>query len=161
MRRKARQRWIVLGIALALLALAAIQYLHDQHQAPGTLLDLDPASITSVTLALPGQPPERYRRREGHWWQADGHRADDGRLQELTEIAQAPVVSWRPASDFDAARIGLAPPVARLALGDQVLDFGTTAVTGPLRYVRVDDRIALVPLRYTPRPATQNAERIH
>ncbi|MGN2242852.1 hypothetical protein ACFWZU_04980 [Frateuria sp. GZRR33] len=161
MRRKARQRWIVGAIALALLALAAVQYLHDQRQAPGTLLALDPATITSVTLALPGQPPERYRRHDGHWWQANGKRADDGRLQELTEIAQAPVVSWRPAADFDAAKLGLAPPLAQLALDGQVLDFGTTAVTGPLRYVRAGHRIALVPLRYTPRPATQNAERIH
>ncbi|MBP1474380.1 hypothetical protein J7I44_08710 [Frateuria sp. MAH-13] len=161
MRRKARQRWIVVGIALALLALAAAQYLHDQRQAPGTLLAMDPEAVTSVELALPGQPPERYRRHDGHWWQADGKRADDGRLEELAGIAQAPVASWRPASDFDAAKIGLAPPVVQLRLDGEVLDFGTTAVTGPLRYVRVGKRIALVPLRYTPRPATRNAERIH
>jgi hypothetical protein len=161
MRRAARQRWILPGIALVLLALAAVQYLHDRRQAPGTLLDLDPAAITSVTLTLSGQPPERYRRHDGHWWQPDGQRADDGRLQELTEIAQAPVISWRPAADFDAAKIGLAPPVARLTLDDEAVDFGTTAVTGPLRYVRVGARIALVPLRYTPRPATRDAERIH
>jgi hypothetical protein len=161
MRRAARQRWTVACIALVLLALAAVQYLHDRRQAPGTLLDRDPAAITSVTLSLSGQPPERYRRHDGHWWRADGQRADDGRLQELTEIAQAPVISWRPASQFDAAKIGLAPPVAQLTLDDRAVDFGTTAVTGPLRYVRVGARIALVPLRYTPRPATQDAERIH
>lgn len=161
MRRRARQRWIVGVVVLALLALAAAQYLHEQRQAPGTLLDLDPAAITSVTLALSGQPPESYRRHDGHWWQADGKRADDGRLQELAEIAQAPVVSWRPTADFEAAKIGLAPPLARLTLDGQALDFGTTAVTGPLRYVRAGNRIALVPLRYTPRPATRDAERIH
>jgi hypothetical protein len=161
MRRKARQRWIVAGIALALLVLAAVQYRHDQRLAPGTLLDLEPQAITVVTLALPGQPPETYRRHDGQWWQADGRRADGGRLQELTEIARAPVVSWRPAADFDAAKIGLAPPVAQLTLDGRALDFGTTAVTGPLRYVRVGQRVALVPLRYTPRPATRDAERIH
>jgi hypothetical protein len=161
MRRKARQRWVVAGIALALVALAAMQYKHDLREAPGTLLELDPASITAVTLTLPGQPPESYRRHDGHWWRAEGQRADDGRLQELTEIAQAPVVSWRPASAFEAAKIGLAPPAAQLKLDGQVLDFGTTAVTGPLRYVRAGDRVALVPLRYTPRPATRDAERIH
>ncbi|MCX7512665.1 hypothetical protein [Frateuria sp. STR12] len=161
MRRAARQRWIVSGLALALLALAAVQYLHDRRQAPGTLLALDPTTVTSVTLTLQGQPPEHYRRHDGHWWQENGQRADDGRLQELTEIAQAPVISWRPAADFDAAKIGLATPVARLELDGRSLDFGTTAVTGPLRYVRVGERVALVPLRYTPRPATQDAERIH
>lgn len=161
MRRAARQRWIVVGIALALLVLAAVQYLHDRRQAPGTLLAVDPATITEVTLTLPGQPPERYRRHDGHWWQENGQRADDGRLQELAGIAQAPAISWRPASDFNPAKIGLAPPVAQLALDNRTLDFGTTAVTGPLRYVRVGERVALVPLRYTPRPATQDAQRIH
>jgi hypothetical protein len=159
--RRAARRWIAPGVALALLALAAAQYLHDRRQAPGTLLALDPASVASVTLTLPGQPPQSYRRRDGHWWQADGRRADDGRLQELTDIAQAPVVSWRSASEFDASKIGLTPPVARLTLDDHALEFGATAVTGPLRYVRVGARIALVPLRYTPRPATRDAERIH
>jgi hypothetical protein len=161
MRRQARRRWITAGVALVLLALAAAQYLHDRRQAAGTLLALDPGSIGTVTLTLPGQPAQTYRRHDGHWWQADGARADDGRLQELTEIAQAPVVGWRPATDFDAAKIGLAPPLAQLKLDDRSLDFGTTAVTGPLRYVRVGARIALVPLRYTPRPATRDAERLH
>ncbi|UGB37868.1 hypothetical protein [Frateuria soli] len=161
MRRKARQRWIVAAIALALLALAAVQYLHDQRETPGTLLGLDPAAINSVALVLPGQPPARYRRHDGHWWQADGRRADDGRLQELTEIAQAPVIGWRSTAEFDVAKVGLAPPLAQLTLDGHALDFGTTAVTGPLRYVRVGNRIALVPLRYTPRPATRDAERIH
>ncbi|SEJ22177.1 hypothetical protein [Frateuria terrea] len=161
MRRAARQRWITLGALLVLLALATAQYRHDQRQAPGTLLALDPASIVHVVLTLPGLPPENYQRHDGHWWRADGRRADEGRLQELVDIAQAPVISWRPAADFDAAKIGLAPAMARLQLDGQVLDFGTTAVTGPLRYVRVGERIALVPLRYTPRPATQDAQRIH
>lgn len=161
MRRAARQRWIVFGVAAALLALAAAQYLHEQRMAPGTLLELDPGSIRSVALRLQGQPVQTFHRRDGHWWRKDGARADDGRLDELTAIARAPVASWRPASDFEPKRIGLAPPLAQLTLDGQTLEFGTTAVTGPLRYVRVGGRIALVPLRYTPRPAIQDAERIH
>lgn len=161
MRRAARQRWIVLGLAVTLLALAALQYRHDQRDAPGTLLALDPGAIDTVSLQLQGQRVQSFHRRDGHWWRSDGVRADDGRLEELTQIAQAPVAHWRAAGAFDPARIGLAPPMARLVLDGHALDFGTSAVTGPLRYVRVGQRIALVPLRYTPRPATQDAERIH
>ena len=160
MRRSARQRWIVLGIAAALAALAAAQYLHDRRSATGTLLGLDAASVTAVTLEWSGQPVERYRKRDGHWWRADGQRADDGRLDELADIAEAPVASWRPAGEFDPAKLGLAPPLARLQLDGHALDFGTTAVTGPLRYVRAGNRIALVPLRYTPRPSARDSERI-
>ena len=161
MRRAARQRWIVLGLVAALLALAGAQYLHDRRAAPGSLLGLDADAITTVTLELPGHPAEHYRRHDGHWWRADGTRADDGRLDELAGIAAAPVASWRAASAFDLAKLGLAPPLARLQLNQRTLDFGTTAVTGPLRYVRVDDRVALVPLAFSPRPAAQDAERIH
>lgn len=161
MRRATRQRWIVLGLTAVLVAWAAAQYRHDQRLAPGTLLAMDPQTIGSVSLQLQGQSAQSFHRRDGHWWRSDGARADDGRLDELAGIAQAPVASWRPVSDFDPARIGLAPPLARLTLEGRTLEFGTTAVTGPLRYVRVDGRIALVPLRYTPRPATQDAERIH
>lgn len=161
MRRAARQRWIVLGLAAALLALAVAQYLHERGTATGTLLALDPARIEHVSLQFQGRPLERYRRAGGHWVSGDRTPADDGRLEELTGIAGAPVAGWRPAGAFDLARIGLAPPLARLQLDGHTLEFGTTAVTGPLRYVRVGERIALVPLRYTPRPATQDAERIH
>lgn len=160
MRSAARQRWLVLGIATVLLVLAVAQYLNDRSKAAGTLLGVDPASITAVTLELSGKPAQRYRRHDGHWWTADGQRADDGRLGDLAGIAAAPVAGWRAASSFDLAKIGLVPPVARLRLDDHTLEFGTTAVTGPLRYVRVGGRIALVPLRYTPRPAAQDAERI-
>lgn len=161
MRRAARQRWIMLGLGAAALALAGAQYLHDRRAAPGSLLGIDADAITAVTLALPGHPAEQYRKHDGHWWRADGSRADDGRLDELAGIAAAPVASWRPAADFDLAKLGLVPPLARLQLNGRTLDFGTTAVTGPLRYVRVDQRIALVPLAFSPRPATQDAERIH
>ena len=161
MRRAARQRWIVLGLAAALLALAGAQYLRDAAAAPGTLLGVDAGVITTVSLELRGHPAEHYRKHDGHWWRADGTRADDGRLDELAGIAAAPVASWRPARDFDLGKLDLAPPLARLQLDDRTLDFGTTAVTGPLRYVRVGQRIALVPLAFTPRPATQDAERIH
>lgn len=161
MRRAARQRWIVLAVAAGLLVLAALQYRHDRARAPGTLLGIDPGSVSAVTLELPGKPPERYRRHDGHWWRDDGQRADDGRLDDLAGIAAAPVAGWRPADAFDLARIGMVPPIARLQLDGHMLEFGTTAVTGPLRYVRVGNRIALVPMRYTPRPAAGDAERIH
>lgn len=161
MRRAARQRlFLLLGVA-ALVALAAWQWHRDAAAAPGALTALDPAAITRVTLTLQGGQPEHYARRDGHWWRTDGTpaRADDGRLDELTEIAAAPVASWRPLGDFEPARIGLAKPMATLVLDDQTLRFGDTSATGPLCYVQAGDRVALVSVRYTPRPATHDAIR--
>lgn len=154
MKRAARHRGLLLLGVAVLLALALSQLRHDQEAAPGMLLALDPATITHVELRLQHAPVEHYAKRDGHWWRTDDTpaRTDDGRLDELTQIAQAPVLSWRPAHDFDPAKIGLQPPAAVLRLDGQTLEFGETAVTGPQRYVRVGPRVALVSVRYTPRP---------
>lgn len=161
MRRAARQRLILLLGVAALVALALWQWQRDAAAAPCALTDLDPAAISRIKLTLQGGSPEQYVKRDGHWWRADGTptRADDGRLDELTEIAAAPVASWRPLGDFDPARIGLATPMATLVLDNRTLRFGETSTTGPLRYVQSGDRVALVSVRYTPRPATRDAIR--
>jgi hypothetical protein len=162
MRRRYRQRlMLLLGVAM-LLGWALWQHGQDLRAAPGTLLALDPDTVSQVELRLQQGPAEHYVKRDGHWWRTDGHRvrADDGRLAELAAIAQAPVVAWRPVTDFDPARIGLSPPLAVLQLDGHRLAFGETSVTGPQRYVRVGNRIARVSVRYTPRPATDDATRL-
>lgn len=156
MRRATRQRLLLLVGVAALLAVAAWQWQRDDAAAPGTLLSLDPDSISQVELALQGHPAEHYVHRQGHWWQVDGgtpRRADDGRLAELARLAAAPVANWRPASDFDPKRIGLTPPNAVLTLDGHAMAFGGTSATGPMTYVRVGQRIAMVSVRDTPRPA--------
>ncbi|MDE2156465.1 MAG: hypothetical protein KGJ32_11320 [Xanthomonadaceae bacterium] len=161
MKRAARQRLVLLLAVAALLAMAFRQMRQDARDAPGTLLQLDPARITHIVLSLPGAPAMHYAKRDGHWWRVDGTpaRANDGRLGELAATAAAEVLSWRPASDFDPARIGLAPPRAVLSLDGQTLQFGETSVTGPQHYVRVGQRVALVSERYMPRsPAIRTTE---
>lgn len=161
MKRAIRQRLgLLLGVA-ALLALAGWQWRHDARNAPGNLTTLDPARIDHIALTLPGAATEHYEKRDGHWWRTDGspRQVNDARLDDLAGIAAAPVHSWRPAGDFDPARIGLAPPRAVLVLQGQTLAFGEASVTGPQHYVRVGQRIALVSSRYMPRsPATRTTE---
>lgn len=159
MKRATRQRMGMLIVAIALAALAGWQWQRDRDEAPGTLLKLPPSDVTQVELRIGHGAAEHYARRDGHWWRVDGTptRADDGRLAELADTAAASVLSWRPLSDFQPARIGLAPPMAVLSLDGQQLEFGEMSVTGPQRYVRVGGRVALVSVRYTPRPATQDA----
>lgn len=152
MRRAARQRaWMLLGVA-ALLMLALWQARRDRAAAPGNLLALDPAAISQVSLQLGQAPAIAYTRRAGHWQRADGKPADARYLATLTAAAAAPVLSWRPASDFDAAKIGLAPPKAVLSLDGERLAFGATSATGPQCYVQVGARVALVSLRFMPHP---------
>ena len=161
MKRASRQRLILLLAVLVLLVLAGLQLQRDARDETGSLTSIDPASVTHITLTLPGAPTMHYEKRNGHWWRTDGTpaRANDARLSDLADIAAAHVLSWRPARDFEPAKIGLAPPKAVLDLDGQTLEFGESSVTGPQHYVRVGQRIALVSARYMPRsPATQTTE---
>jgi len=163
MRRDTRQRLWLTGGAVVLVAAAAWQWQRDSADAPGTLLSMAPSTITEVALGIGNSPVEHYAKRDGHWWRTDGTpvRSDDGRLEGLTDTAAAEVLSWRPASDFDPAKIGLTPPLAVLTLDSQTLEFGETSVTGPQRYVRVGDRVGLISVRFMPRPATGQVIQTH
>ena len=161
MKRSTRQRLILLLAVLSLLVLAGWQLQRDARNETGLLTSIDPANVSHIALTLPGTPAMHYEKRDGHWWRTDGTpaRANDARLSDLADAAAAHVLSWRPASDFDPAKIGLAPPKSVLDLDGQMLEFGESSVTGPQHYVRVGQRIALVSERYMPRsPATQTIE---
>ncbi len=164
MKRAARQRSLLLAAVAVLLALALWQWQRDASRANGALTTLDPAAISHISLALPDAPTLHYEKRDGHWWRIDGtaHRvADDDRLRDLADIAAARVLSWRPLADFEPAKIGLAPPHAVLTLDGRTLAFGVNAVTGPQRYVRVGERVALVSARYMPRSPEIRTTELH
>jgi hypothetical protein len=153
MKRASRQRLLLLAVAAAIVAAAVWQWQRDAGREDDVLTTLDPATIHRIALSVAGTPTLHYEKRHGHWWHTDGTpvRADDSRLSDLADIAAAHVLQWRPATDFDAAKIGLSPPRAVLQLDAQTLAFGESSVTGPQRFVRVGQRVALVSARYVPR----------
>jgi hypothetical protein len=141
---------------VAFLALAMwLQVHHDNTRAQQQMLSsLDEATFTHVELSFRGGPRKSWTRHEGTWTLdgSPGTAVDQGRLEDLVNLAAAPVASWRPVNDFDVAKLGLAPPVATLRLGDITIEFGEPAAIGQLRYARVGERIALIPLQALPRP---------
>jgi len=145
------------GTALAVLvALAWMQWRSDRAQAPGTLLPLAPGRIERIELEIPGQRPQDYRRRDGHWWRmgATPQRADaDGRLDRIAAIAAAPVQRWLPLKRMDLHALGLKPPRLILVLNGRRLEYGVMTPFEPGRYVRVGERIAVIPAQYTPQAA--------
>lgn len=155
MKRAHRQNLTLLLVVLALLGAAGWQLHRDTGHENDTLTTLDPPSIARISLRLAGTAALNYQKQaDGHWWRTDGTPRpvdNDDRLSDISDIAAAHVLSWRPASDFDPIKIGLMPPQAILVLDGQTLEFGETSVTGPQHYVRVGERIALVSSRYMPR----------
>ncbi|MFC3651628.1 DUF4340 domain-containing protein [Dyella humi] len=150
-----RQLWLLIAV-IVLLAAAWWQLRNDQASAPGTLLPLKPEKITRATLQMGNASSEHYEKRGEHWWRTDqttSTHADDRRVEELVRIAAAPVQSWQPTNSYDLAKIGLAPPQAKLELDDETLHFGTATAIGHNVYVQAGDRIGIVSLRYMPRSA--------
>jgi hypothetical protein len=153
-----RGRWKTLLGSLALVALVLLawaQWRADRAAAPGTLLAIAPESVERIGIALPGQPVQHYERRDGHWWRqgAKPQRAGaNGWLDRAAAIAAAPVQRWRAVRGLDLHTLGLKPPRLTLWLNGHRLDYGTMTPFRPGRYVRVGDRIAVIPAQYTPQP---------
>ena len=155
MKRQTLRRLTMVTV-VAFLALAMWLQVHkDNNRAQQQMLSsLDETAITHVELAFRGGPKTSWTRRNGTWQLDDspGIAVDQGRLEDLVNLAAAPVANWRPASDFEMTKLGLAPPLAILRMDDTTLEFGDPAAIGQLRYARIGDRIALIPLQALPRP---------
>jgi hypothetical protein len=123
----------------------------DSDARAHTLTALDPDTVRHIEIDMRGLPRQSFDRRDGHWTSASQH-ADEGRAQDLAALATTPVADWRPASDFNAAKIGLSPPLAVLVLDGTRVEFGEMAALGKQRYAKVGERIAIVPAQALPRP---------
>lgn len=145
------RRLLAILALFALIGAVAWQWHADETEAAAhRLTSLDPAAVSRIEVRLKGWPEQRFERREGRWT-GDAAHVDEGRADELAALADTPVAEWRPASAFDAAKIGLAPPLATLVLDDVRVDFGEMTALGKRRYVRVGDRVAIVPAQALPR----------
>ncbi|MDF4004883.1 hypothetical protein [Luteibacter sahnii] len=149
-------------VAIVLLALVAVavawQWHADDTEARDHMLTgLDPAAITHLDVSLRGFATQRFERRDDHWTADGATPVDAGRVEELAQLARTPVDAWKPSSDVDPTRIGLSPPTAVLTLDGTRLEFGDMTALGKRRYVRVGDRVAIVPAQALPRPPRMQA----
>ncbi len=147
------KRWTGAVVVAALVALAWGQWRSDQADAPGTLLTMAPDQVQRIDIVHTGAPPQHYQRQDGHWLQTGTDTPDaerDGRLDRIAAIAAAPVERWRPVGALDLHTLGLRPPRLTLYLNGQRLDYGVMTPFAPTRYVRVGDRVAVIPAQFTP-----------
>lgn len=161
MTRRSRQRLLMLAVVALLAGGVVWQTRHDAATSvAASLSPQDPDAVQRIALTFRGGTTQRFHRDARRWLHdgADTTPVDTERLDELANMAAVPVFSWRPATEFDPAKIGLAPPLATLTLDDTTFDFGEPSAVGEQRYVKVGDRIALVPLKALPRPP-RNAAR--
>ncbi|TAN00148.1 MAG: hypothetical protein EPN40_04320 [Rhodanobacteraceae bacterium] len=150
---RANRNLVALGVvAIALVALVLWAGRREYLGDPPAVTALDPDAVTRIELDIPPLPPQVFERRANGWWRVEpsAARADDARVQRLAQLAATPVTRWIPGNDIDAARVGLDHPSAILVLDGVRLEYGGLTAIDDLRYVRVGDKVALVPRQYSP-----------
>lgn len=86
-------------------------------------------------------------------WQIDSEvplPADDLKLRALTRLAEQQPARSYPAGEMNLAELQLDPPYATAILNDTAIEFGQLEPIDRLRYVRVNDRVYLIPDSYLP-----------
>ncbi len=152
MSRANRNLGILAIVAVALVALVLWIGRREYLRDPPAVTALDPNAITRVELDIPPVAPQVFERRSDGWWRVkpSAARADDARVQRLANLATTPVARWVPASAITPAKVGLDHPSATLVLDGVRLEYGGLTAIDDLRYVRVRDKVALVPRQYSP-----------
>jgi hypothetical protein len=152
MTRATRNLGILAVIAIALIAVVLWVGRHDYLRDPPAVTPLDPDAVTRIELDIPPVELQVFQKRADGWWRikpSEAH-ADDTRVQRLASLAATPVARWIPASGVESAKVGLMNPSATLVLNGVRLEYGGLTTIDGLRYVRVGDKVALVPRQYSP-----------
>lgn len=144
-----KRRWILLAVLGALIGvLAALAVLKPGREASHkpALTALNADAIQSIRIERAGQSPVELTRDGGNWRMRApiAARANRFLIENLLAVVGAPIEATVAAGADDLARYGLAPPLARLRLGEDEIAFGTTHPFHPQQYVRYRDTIYLI-----------------
>lgn len=152
MSRTTRSLAILTLIAVALVALVLWIGRRDYRNDPPVLTGVDPAAVARIELDIPGIATQAFAKRATGWWRVDPSEvhANDARVQRLANLVATPVARWLPIAEITPAHVGLEHPSATLVLNDARIEYGGLTAIDDLRYVRVGDKVALVPRQYSP-----------
>jgi hypothetical protein len=143
-----------------LLLLAAIVALGlVAHFEPGIETPADKPAITTlkaedvhrIHINRPVRDDLVLVRQRTSYWQIERPvplPADDFKVGALTRLAEQQPLRSYATSDMDLAELQLDPPYATLILNDTAIEFGNLEPIDQLRYVRVLDRVYLIPDSY-------------
>ena len=129
---------------IAILASVAVLKPGKKEEPQPTLLAGKLDDLNHVTL----QNKEKltFEKRDGLWWLTAPFAApvNQVRMRQLLEVGEAASSAHYPIKPEELAQFGLDQPQATLALGDSILQFGTTDPINMRRYVRMGDTLHLV-----------------
>lgn len=150
-----KSRWIInLLLLVAIVILGVVARFEPGIEAPQENPAITPVPLADVHRIHINRPVREdlvlTRQADGQW-QLEGNPplpADDFKVRALARLAEQKPVRSYPATDMDLAALQLDPPYATAILNDTAVEFGNLEPIDNLRYVRVGDRVHLVPDRY-------------
>ena len=149
-----KSRWLInLLLFTTLLILALIARFEPGIKKPKqqAVTSLSASDVTRLHITRPLRDALVLERdSDGFWWIDRKPRlpAEPHQVNALTRLAEQRVVRSYPADTLDLAQLELQPPRASLTLNDTRIDFGGLEALENLRYLRVGDRVDLVPDLY-------------
>jgi len=140
----------LLGLVIALLALAIFEPGRDRQPAPVPLFTLKPEQVDTIRIKRPEHEDLALQRRQGNWFiikplEAPANASLVDRVLKIT-TSTCPV--RYAAAELELARLQLDPPRLRLILNDQALAFGGTETLNGRRYVQIGDSVYLCSDRF-------------
>ena len=153
--RKSTRNLLALAAVTVLLGIGVYAELVREHRwlEAQRLTDIDPVTIKSLVVRCDSCTTRRFERTTSGWRMLEPYAlpASPGAIAHLLSIARAPVHTWLSASDHDPDRLGLRPAQVTLQLDTTRIDIGNEDPIDHDRYVRVGQRLARVPDRFSAR----------
>ncbi|MFO8025117.1 DUF4340 domain-containing protein [Thiohalophilus sp.] len=137
---------LVTVIVLVLL----VSYTPDEDETPVTsqLTNLMPDNVNRIRLQREAQEPVTVYKEQGTWYMQQPYQlaANDYRVQALLRLLQTEYDTAHRLDELEPARYGLEQPRASLTYNDSlVIEFGDSEPLSKQRYVRIDNRLYLLP----------------
>ena len=152
--RKSTRNVLLLAVAVAALGGAVYAELaRERTLAAQPLTTLDPAGVRHLEIRCRDCQTRRFERDASGWRMLEPYArpANAESIAHLLAVASAPVRTRAKLADYDAAKLGLAPPQFTLTLDGITIEIGGEDPIEHDRYVRLGDELLRVPDRFSAR----------
>ncbi|MEO8802011.1 MAG: DUF4340 domain-containing protein [Rudaea sp.] len=153
--RKSSRNLLLLAITTAVIGAAVYAQINHERDQLRTrrLTEIDPASISHVSISCINCRTRRFERNGDGWHMLEPFAlpASTDAVTRLIAVANAPVHEWLSSHDHDLTKLGLDPPQITLRLDDSTITIGNEDPIDHDRYMRIDDKLARVPDRFSAR----------
>ncbi|HET8942637.1 MAG TPA: DUF4340 domain-containing protein [Rudaea sp.] len=153
--RRADRNLIFLAIAAVALAAGVCAQIHHERELLRTrrLTEINPATVQQVTVSCATCATRHFQRSADGWNMLKPFAlpASTDAVARLIRVAQSPVHEWLSMKEYDLSRLGLDPAQITLTLDDTIIDVGNEDPIDHDRYMRVGNKLARVPDRFSAR----------